>query len=409
MEPISIGGAWTFTPAVYQDDRGCFMEWFRAGELSGSLGYWPEIAQANCSVSRRGVIRGVHFASVPPGQAKYVTCVSGAVLDVIVDVRVGSPSYGRWEGVRLDDASRRAVFLSEGLGHAFIALSDEATVIYLCSTPYSPGREHGVHPLDPDIGIEWPANTEPVLSGKDAAAPTLEQARHAGLLPTYADCEAYLGSLRKASDARNSISGRLSGRRGGPLRGDEFRKGAMQCRPPLADRRNARSSGPCPGAVTQHAVRGPRRGPGQRAAWYRPYPGRIGAEQTEDLACQPEPGCLPAARDMVDARRGGGMDQRDDLPRHIDGPGGLAVLVVHHVDRRPLALELDHRTDEARPVRPVQPRRPDDIARLGQVVEHDPLAGQLGASVGGARRRDVILGIRPGGIPCEDVVGRDLH
>ena len=204
MEPISIAGAWTFTPTVHRDDRGSFLEWFRAGELSGSLGYWPQTAQANCSVSRRGVIRGVHFASVPPGQAKYVTCVSGTVLDVIVDIRVGSPSYGRWEAVRLDDADRRAVFLSAGLGHAFMALSDEATVIYLCSTPYTPGREHGVHPLDLDIGIEWPADTEPVLSGKDAEAPTLEQARRAGLLPVYADCEAYLGSLREAADARNS-------------------------------------------------------------------------------------------------------------------------------------------------------------------------------------------------------------
>jgi dTDP-4-dehydrorhamnose 3,5-epimerase len=202
MEPISIGGAWTFTPAVHRDDRGHFMEWFRAGELSESLGYWPETAQANCSVSRRGVIRGIHFASVPPGQAKYVTCVSGAVLDMVVDVRVGSPSYSRWEAVRLDDQDRRAVFLSAGLGHAFTALSDEATVIYLCSTPYSPGREHGVHPLDPDIGIEWPADARPVLSAKDAAAPTLEEARRAGLLPTYADCEAYIGSLRKA-DPRN--------------------------------------------------------------------------------------------------------------------------------------------------------------------------------------------------------------
>ncbi len=212
MEPISIGGAWTFTPALHGDDRGYFLEWFRAGELSESLGHRPEIAQGNCSVSRRGVIRGVHFASVPPGQAKYVTCVSGAVLDVIVDVRVGSPSYGRWEAVRLDDTSRRAVYLSEGLGHAFTALSDEATVIYLCSTPYSPGREHGVHPLDPDIGIEWPADTELVLSGKDAAAPTLEQARRAGLLPAYADCEAYLEGLRQAANARNPVAGRLSGR-----------------------------------------------------------------------------------------------------------------------------------------------------------------------------------------------------
>jgi dTDP-4-dehydrorhamnose 3,5-epimerase len=113
--------------------------------------------------------------------------------------------------VRLDDASRRAVFLCEGLGHAFTALSDEATVMYLCSTPYSPGREHGVHPLDPDLGIEWPADTEAVLSEKDAAAPTLEQARHAGLLPVYAECEAYLESLRKAG-AQNQVPGRLSRR-----------------------------------------------------------------------------------------------------------------------------------------------------------------------------------------------------
>src|SRR6202453_1422363 len=258
MEPTSIGGAWTFTPAVHRDDRGQFLEWFRAGELSELIGYWPQTAQANCSVSRRGVIRGVHFASVPPGQAKYVTCVSGAILDVIVDVRVGSPSYGRWEAVRLDDASRRAVFLCEGLGHAFTALSNEATDMYLCSAPYSPGREHGVHPLDPDLGIEWPADTEAVLSEKDAAAPTLEQARHAALLPVYADCEAYLDRLREA-EPRPQAQVRLSGsrrapRRRGPLRRENFGEGTVQSRPPLADSRNA---WPGPGAVAQHAVGGP--------------------------------------------------------------------------------------------------------------------------------------------------------
>jgi dTDP-4-dehydrorhamnose 3,5-epimerase len=350
MEPTSIGGAWTFTPALHRDDRGYFLEWFQAGELSEALGYRPEIAQANCSVSRRGVIRGVHFASVPPGQAKYVTCVRGEVLDVIVDVRVGSPSYGRWEAVRLDDASRRAVYLAEGLGHAFAAISEEATVIYLCSTPYAPGREHGVHPLDPDIGVEWPADTEPVLSGKDAAAPALEQARQAGLLPVYADCEAYLSRLRQPAGARNPVSGGLPGWPKGPLRGDEFRQGAAQRRPPFADRPDTGSG---PGAMTQHAVGRPRRRPGQRAARYRPYPGRIGAEQAEGLPGQPEPGGLPAAGGVVDARRRGGADQGEDLHGHVDGPGGLAVLVIHHVDRWPPVLQLDHRADEARPVRPV--------------------------------------------------------
>ena len=196
MEPISIGGAWTFTPAVHRDGRGCFLEWFRAGELRDSLGYWPQTAQANCSVSRRGVIRGIHFSAVPPGQAKYVSCVQGAILDVVVDIRVGSPSYGRWQAVRLDDEGRQALFISEGLGHAFAALSDQATVVYLCSTPYAPGREHGVNPLDPAIAIQWPAGAEPVLSPKDAAAPTLAEARAAGLLPDYQECEAYLGRLR---------------------------------------------------------------------------------------------------------------------------------------------------------------------------------------------------------------------
>jgi dTDP-4-dehydrorhamnose 3,5-epimerase len=191
---------------VHRDDRGHLLEWFRAAELSESLGYWPQTAQANCSVSRQGVIRGVHFATVPPGQAKYVTCVSGAILDVIVDIRVGSPDYGRWQAVRLDDSSQQAVFLEAGLGHAFTALSEQATVIYLCSTPYAPGREHGVHPLDPDIGIEWPSGTEPVLSPKDAEAPTLEQARQAGLLPVYADCEAYTDSLRQAARAQDPLA-----------------------------------------------------------------------------------------------------------------------------------------------------------------------------------------------------------
>src|ERR1700722_15784829 len=195
MEPTSIGGAWTFTPAVHRDDRGYFLEWFRAGELSETIGYWPETAQANWSVSRRGGIRGVHFASVPPGQAKYVTCVSGAILDVIVDIRVGSPGYGRWAAVGLNDETRCAVFVTEGLGHSFITLSDEATVLYLCSTPYAPGREHGVHPLDPDLAIAWPDDVPVILSDKDAAAPSLEEARRAGLLPQYRDCLVHAQSL----------------------------------------------------------------------------------------------------------------------------------------------------------------------------------------------------------------------
>jgi dTDP-4-dehydrorhamnose 3,5-epimerase len=117
-------------------------------------------------------------------------------LDVAVDLRVGSPTFLRWEAVRLDDESRRGLYLAEGLGHAFLALSEQATVVYLCSTPYAPGREHGVHPLDPAIGVEWPLDVEPLLSDKDAAAPSVKEAQDAGLLPDYAACQAYYASLR---------------------------------------------------------------------------------------------------------------------------------------------------------------------------------------------------------------------
>jgi dTDP-4-dehydrorhamnose 3,5-epimerase len=185
MERMSIEGAWSFTPRIHSDIRGDFLECFRAGELREAIGHSMELAQANCSVSRRGVLRGVHFADVPPGQAKYVTCVSGAVLDVVVDLRVGSPTFGTWEGLVLDDVSRRAVYVSEGLGHAFAVLSEQATVLYLCSQPYTPGREHGVHPLDPEIGVDWRLDGEPVLSDKDAAAPTLSEALDSGILPRY--------------------------------------------------------------------------------------------------------------------------------------------------------------------------------------------------------------------------------
>lgn len=144
---MGIDGAWTFTPRIYPDNRGSFHEWFRAAEFAADLGYRFELAQANCSLSQRGVIRGIHYTEVPPGQAKYVVCPSGAILDVVIDLRLGSPTYGRWEAVRLDDQTRRAVFISEGLGHAFAALSPQATVMYLCSTPYAPGVEHGVHQI----------------------------------------------------------------------------------------------------------------------------------------------------------------------------------------------------------------------------------------------------------------------
>lgn len=183
IRPLSIAGAWEVTPQQHGDPRGVFLEWYRHDRLAEAVGHRLELAQANVSVSARGVVRGIHYADVPPGQAKYVTCASGAVLDVVVDLRVGSPTFGRWEAVRLDDVDRRAVYLTEGLGHGFCALTDGATVVYLCSTTYNPAAEHSVHPLDAALGIEWPVES-PRLSARDAAAPPLAEAP----LPEYDAC-----------------------------------------------------------------------------------------------------------------------------------------------------------------------------------------------------------------------------
>jgi dTDP-4-dehydrorhamnose 3,5-epimerase len=180
---------------VFTDDRGRFHEWFKRGTFHDVIGQGFRLEQANCSRSVRGTLRGIHYAAVPPGQAKYVTCVSGAVLDVVVDIRVGSPGFGTWEAVRLDDTTHSCVYLSEGLGHAFMALEDNSTVVYLCSQGYAPQREYGINPLDPALAIAWPDDLAPRLSDKDAAAPTLEEAERQGLLPSFEDCTAYRRSL----------------------------------------------------------------------------------------------------------------------------------------------------------------------------------------------------------------------
>ena len=194
ITPLSIEGAWEIVPVVHGDRRGRFVEWFRQDLFTEAVGRPMLLAQGNLSVSAKDVVRGVHFADVPPSQAKYVSCVRGAVLDVIVDLRVGSESFGAWEFVQLDDVNRSSVYVSEGLGHGFVALSDDATIHYCVSETYNPTAEHGIHPLDPDLGIDWPVEV-PILSAKDEAAPSLEEALKSDLLPRYSDCVAYTSSL----------------------------------------------------------------------------------------------------------------------------------------------------------------------------------------------------------------------
>jgi dTDP-4-dehydrorhamnose 3,5-epimerase len=200
---LTVPGAWEITPKQFGDSRGVFLEAFKEGPFVEAVGHPLDLRQANSSVSAAGVVRGIHFADVPPSQAKYVMCPRGAVLDVVVDIRVGSPTFGQWDTVLLDDTDRRAIYISEGLGHAFCALEDDSTVVYLCSAPYAPGREHGINPLDATVGITWPSEDragrplELLLSEKDTAAPGLQEAEEQGLLPRYDAVQEYLATLRR--------------------------------------------------------------------------------------------------------------------------------------------------------------------------------------------------------------------
>ncbi|GHF46661.1 dTDP-4-dehydrorhamnose 3,5-epimerase [Amycolatopsis bartoniae] len=195
VRELAVKDAYEFTPQQFPDNRGLFVAPLQEPALVEAVGHPMHLAQTNHSVSRRGTIRGLHFADTPPGQAKYVYCPSGALLDVVVDLRVGSPTFGRWDAVRLDSVDFRAVYIAEGLGHGFVALEDNTAMSYLCSTGYNPGGEHGITPLDPALDLPWPEGIERILSEKDASAPTLAEAEAAGLLPSYAACVAHYASL----------------------------------------------------------------------------------------------------------------------------------------------------------------------------------------------------------------------
>lgn len=194
IRPLTIADAYEITPRQFPDDRGVFLESFRGDLLAEAVGHRPQVVQTNISVSSRGTVRGIHFADVPPSQAKYVTALSGSLIDFIIDIRVGSPTFGQWDSVLLDTVDRRAVYLAEGLGHAFVALEDDTTAMYLCSAAYNPARERGIHPLDAEVGLVFPDGLEPLLSPKDAAAPSLAEARDQGLLPSYAACREFYDS-----------------------------------------------------------------------------------------------------------------------------------------------------------------------------------------------------------------------
>jgi dTDP-4-dehydrorhamnose 3,5-epimerase len=195
IRELAVPDAYALDLVPHGDPRGRFTEWYRADVLAGATGFGLTLAQANHSVSARGVLRGVHYALVPPGQAKYVYCPSGRVLDVIVDIRVGSPTFGVHDAVVLDSDEPRAVYLAEGLGHAFVSLADNSSVTYLVSSGYAPDREFGINPMDAELDLPWPKDIEFSFSAKDQAAPSLAEAKEKGLLPTIEQCTARYAEL----------------------------------------------------------------------------------------------------------------------------------------------------------------------------------------------------------------------
>jgi dTDP-4-dehydrorhamnose 3,5-epimerase len=200
IRELNIPDSYEITPKQFGDDRGVFLEWYRFDRLAETIGHPLSLAQGNTSVSKRGVVRGIHFADVPPSQAKYVTATHGAVLDFVIDIRVGSPTFGQWDSVLLDDRDRKAIYIAEGLGHCFVALTDDATVSYLVTSTFNAEREHGVNPLDETVALDFgiPAD-QLLLSPKDTDAPSLEQAAATGILPTWDAARAYYASLNEGA------------------------------------------------------------------------------------------------------------------------------------------------------------------------------------------------------------------
>ncbi len=185
----SLPGVFLMEPRVFPDNRGTFNEWFKASDFEEALGYPFDLQQANISFSHARVVRGVHFADVPPGQAKFVICPVGKIRDVVIDLRVGSPTFGQKESVQLSANNRAGIYIPVGYGHAFQAL-EESTVVYLTTAEYNPEAEHAVSVED--LGIDW--DLDPILSNKDRKAPRMAEVK----LPEYETCQAWEQTLKNA-------------------------------------------------------------------------------------------------------------------------------------------------------------------------------------------------------------------
>lgn len=205
---LAVDGAFEFTPRVFPDDRGLFVSPFQEAAFAEATGLPAfRVAQSNHSRSRRGVVRGVHFTTTPPGTAKYVYCPQGEVLDIVIDIRVGSPTFGQWDAVRLNPRTFKAVYFPVGVGHAFVGLGEESVVSYLLTSPYVAEHELAISVFDPELDLPIPQDGPRVVSDRDTAAPTLAETRAAGLLPVYAECLAIEQAAARAAQSLKDSSG----------------------------------------------------------------------------------------------------------------------------------------------------------------------------------------------------------
>lgn len=175
IKQLPILGSWLIHSKVHSDERGSFQEWIPNKAIQELKGKVFETAQANYSVSNKGTIRGIHYSLAPEGQVKVVTCLSGKIFDVIVDLRLDSPTFGKWHSEIIDASEPKTIYISRGLGHGFMALENNCVVAYLLSSPYQPDLEFGINPLDPEIDIKWPLS-DYLMSQKDLVAPNLNKA-----------------------------------------------------------------------------------------------------------------------------------------------------------------------------------------------------------------------------------------
>jgi NDP-hexose 3,5-(Or5-) epimerase len=195
IRALSVPDSYLLVPKKLADERGEFYESFRTERLSAVLGREFRVVQANYSASRRNVVRGIHGVALPPGQAKLVTCHRGAVRDIVVDLRLGSPTFGRYHVNVLDAESGTSVYVAQGLGHGFVALTDDACIGYQLDTEHRPGTQLDIDPFDPGLALPWNTDGPAIVSAKDAAAPTVAAAAEAGLLATYTQCRDHYARL----------------------------------------------------------------------------------------------------------------------------------------------------------------------------------------------------------------------